>query len=74
MMLPLPMFYYVLFLAGNAGKVPPPISDITIASVVTHPGGPHYAPPGVTSDGYYQRSAWHNLKTQGKRGLHSLQP
>ncbi|KAG8560251.1 hypothetical protein GDO81_014858 [Engystomops pustulosus] len=55
---------------SSYGKVPPSI-DITFANVaslghVTHPGGPHYAPPGVTSDGYYQRSAWHNLKTQGK--------
>ncbi|KAM8920771.1 semaphorin-6C [Pelodytes ibericus] len=50
----------------------PPSSDITISSVaslgeVTLPVGPGKTPPGVTSDGYYQLSAWHTLKTQGVR-------
>lgn len=67
------MFHDVLFVAGNAGKVPLS-GDITMSNVaslgdVTLPGGRGYPPPGVTSDGYYHLSAWHTLRTQGKRGI-----
>ncbi|KAM4690750.1 semaphorin-6C [Rhinophrynus dorsalis] len=51
------------------GKAPPSSDIISLSShgKVTLPGGPGYSPPGVTSDGYYQLSAWHTLKTQGVR-------
>ncbi|XP_018086992.1 semaphorin-6D isoform X1 [Xenopus laevis] len=50
------------------GKAPPS-GDIAIDSVASlgHVTRLGYSPPGVTSDGYYQLSAWHTLKTQGVR-------